>query len=263
VVAGAVQDGNVVPGQTLTAVQQHRLVGLDREPVVRLLAGDEALGGVAVGGQRIGGDHGAGQLQSPSNGWNPGTSPGAPLTWRWRGRRGWCGPSRRADGPAGRRVGRPQGLAVDRDRPPPLRGATVTVGQPRAEHGGQRGGSTRAWVRRMVASAGTTHRSGRHAERRARPVPAGGVSGPRGDRGYRSGAGQDRSGGHGKDRDQRVRRPQARLGSWIVARSAGRPEVSAGHGASAWASWARAAGIEHDGSAGTGVHRDHEAVRTA
>jgi hypothetical protein len=144
VVAGAVQDGNVVPGQTLTAVQQHRLVGLDREPVVRLLAGDEALGGVAVGGQRIGGDHGAGQLQSPSNGWNPGTSPGAPLTWRWRGRRGWCGPSRRADGPAGRRVGRPQGLAVDRDRPPPLRGATVTVGQPRAEHGGQRGGSTRA-----------------------------------------------------------------------------------------------------------------------
>ena len=63
------------------------------------------------------------------------------MTWRWRGRRGWCGPSRRADGPAGRRVGRPQGLAVDRDRPLPTGRwsgmAPVPLGQPRADRSGQ------------------------------------------------------------------------------------------------------------------------------
>jgi hypothetical protein len=53
----------VVPGQGGAAVQQRGLVGLDGEQVVGLLAGAQELGGVAVGVQRIGGDHGAGQLQ--------------------------------------------------------------------------------------------------------------------------------------------------------------------------------------------------------
>jgi hypothetical protein len=201
--------------------------------------------------------------RSPSNGWNPGTSTGAPLTRRWArtarvvwsiaASRWTSRPSRRA--PAG---------SCRRPRPPAAAAGCDRHGrQPRAEHGGQRGGSTRAWVRRMVASAGTTHRSGRHAERRARPVPAGGVSGPLGDRGYRSGAGQDRSGGHGKDRDQRV--PAAAGPPGVVDRGeVGEQTRGVGcRSASAWASWARAAGIEDDGSAGTGVHRDHEAVRTA
>ena len=56
-VAGAVQDGNVVPGQPGATAQQQRLVGLDREQLVRLLAADEELGGVTVGLQCVGGDH--------------------------------------------------------------------------------------------------------------------------------------------------------------------------------------------------------------
>ena len=46
-VAGAVQHGNVVPGQADAAVQQGGLVGLDREQVVSVLAGElQDLGGV-------------------------------------------------------------------------------------------------------------------------------------------------------------------------------------------------------------------------
>jgi hypothetical protein len=48
-VAGAVQDGDAVPAKALAAVQQRGLVGLDREQVVRLLAGHQVLGGVGVG----------------------------------------------------------------------------------------------------------------------------------------------------------------------------------------------------------------------
>jgi hypothetical protein len=54
-VAGAVQLGRVVPGQLGAAVQQHRLVGLDGEQVVSLLAGDQELGSVGVGVQRSSG----------------------------------------------------------------------------------------------------------------------------------------------------------------------------------------------------------------
>jgi hypothetical protein len=52
-----------VPGQAGAAVQERGLVGLDGEQVVSLLAGDEELGGACVGVQRIGGDHGAGQVK--------------------------------------------------------------------------------------------------------------------------------------------------------------------------------------------------------
>jgi hypothetical protein len=53
----------VVPGQAGAAVQERGLVGLDGEQVVGLLAGDQELGGVGVGVQRIGGDHRPGQVQ--------------------------------------------------------------------------------------------------------------------------------------------------------------------------------------------------------
>jgi hypothetical protein len=59
-VAGAVQDGDVVPGQVGAAVQQGGLVGLDGEQVVRLLDADQELGGLGVGVQRVGGDDRAG-----------------------------------------------------------------------------------------------------------------------------------------------------------------------------------------------------------
>jgi hypothetical protein len=112
----------------------------------------------------------------------------------------------------------PQRLAVDRDRPSPL-AWVVAVGEPRADHRGQR--------RRVHATQGPADGGlGRHhppvggvttsAERGTHRLR--GVRSPLGDRGHRSGAGQDRGGGHGKDRHQRCRRPQARLGSWIVAR---------------------------------------------
>jgi len=73
-VAGAVGHGHVVPGHGRAAVQQHGLVGLDREQVVRLLAGDQELGGIVMGLQRVGGDHHAGQVWDASSGPNAGTS---------------------------------------------------------------------------------------------------------------------------------------------------------------------------------------------
>jgi hypothetical protein len=45
-VAGAVQYGDVVPRQVGAAVQERGLAGLDDKQVVRLLAGDQELGGV-------------------------------------------------------------------------------------------------------------------------------------------------------------------------------------------------------------------------
>jgi hypothetical protein len=53
-VAGAVGDGHVLPGDGGAAVRQRGLVGLDREQVVRLLAGHQELSGVGVGVQRVG-----------------------------------------------------------------------------------------------------------------------------------------------------------------------------------------------------------------
>jgi hypothetical protein len=53
----------MVPRQVGAAIQERGLVGLDGEQVVGLLAGDQELGGVGVGVQRVGGDDSAGQVQ--------------------------------------------------------------------------------------------------------------------------------------------------------------------------------------------------------
>jgi len=82
-VAGAVPDGDVVPGQGGAAVQQRGLVGLDHEQVVGLLAGDQELGTSGVGVQRIGGDHHPVKVQAAKQWLEAGDSPGAPSTWRW------------------------------------------------------------------------------------------------------------------------------------------------------------------------------------
>jgi hypothetical protein len=99
--------------------------------------------------------------------------------------------------------GTAQRLAVDRDRPAPL--LAGLVGKPCADHGGQR--------RRVHAGQGPADGGlGRYhppvggvaagAERGTHRL--GGIGGPLGDGGDRPGAGQDRGGGHGQDRDQRV-----------------------------------------------------------
>jgi hypothetical protein len=62
-VVGAVQHGNVVPGQAGAAGQERGLVSLDGEQVVGLLAGHEELGRVGVGVQRVGGHDHAGKVQ--------------------------------------------------------------------------------------------------------------------------------------------------------------------------------------------------------
>jgi hypothetical protein len=60
---GVVQLGDAVPGQALVAVQQGGLVGLHHEQVVGVLAGDQELGGLGVGLQRVGGDHHVGEVE--------------------------------------------------------------------------------------------------------------------------------------------------------------------------------------------------------
>jgi hypothetical protein len=110
------------------------------------------------------------------------------------------------DLPAVVAFGARQRLAVDGDRPPSmLLGGTVTVGEPRADHGRQR---RRVHAGKRPADGGL----GRHhppvggvttsAERGTHRL--GGIRGPLGDRGHRPGAGQDRGGGQGQDRHQRV-----------------------------------------------------------
>jgi hypothetical protein len=52
-VAGGIRYRDQVPGQALAAGQQGGLVGLNREQVVGLLVGDQELGGVGVGVERV------------------------------------------------------------------------------------------------------------------------------------------------------------------------------------------------------------------
>jgi hypothetical protein len=83
-----------------------------------------------------------------------------------------------------------------------LLAGTVPVSEPRADHGGQqvrvhaRGPADRGLGRHHppVGSITASAERGTHRLR--------GVRGPLSDRGHRPGAGQDRGGGHGKDRDQ-------------------------------------------------------------
>jgi hypothetical protein len=52
-VAGAVGDRDTLPGQALHAGQQEGLVGLDTQQVVGVLVGEQELGGVGVGVERV------------------------------------------------------------------------------------------------------------------------------------------------------------------------------------------------------------------
>jgi hypothetical protein len=147
--------------------------------------------------------------------------------------------------------------------PSTLLAGTVPVSEPRADHGGQR--------RRVHAREGPADRGlGRHhppvggittnAERGTHRLR--GVRSPLSDRDHRPGAGQDRSGGHGKDRNQRM--AAATAPSRVVDRGEVGEQLRR-------FSWSQQVGVGELGqggwgrgcwSVGTGVHRDHEAVVT-
>jgi hypothetical protein len=224
-VAGAVQHGNVAPGQPLTAAQQRGLVGLDGEQVVGLLAGHQELGGARVGVQRVGGDHHAGKVQAGQQPLEAGDLARGAVD-RALGQHRTGGVVHRGQQvnlPAIVAFGAAQGLAVDRHRPPPMplgwMAWVVAVGEPGSEHRRQRG-----WVHagKRPADGGL----GRH------DPPAGAVA---------AGAERSRTGWGVSVAHSAIavtdwapattaaaamarivasgwRRPLARLGSWMVAR---------------------------------------------
>jgi hypothetical protein len=219
-VAGAVSDGDAIPGQTGAAVQQRGLVGLDGEQVVGLLAVHEELGGLRVGLQRVGGDHGAGEVEAVKQRGEGGdlTRRAGHLALGQHRAGGVVHGGQQMDLPAAWGASATQGLAVDRDRPSPLVGALpVAVGQPCADRGGQglgvklgKGAADRGFAGdRPHPVAGARIAAG--SERGTYGL--GCVGGPLGDRGDRPGARQDRSSGQHQDGDQRVTAPGA--GPWV------------------------------------------------
>jgi hypothetical protein len=195
-VAGPVQDGDVVPGQAGAAVQERGLVGLDTEQVVGLLAGDQEGGGVGVGVQRVGGDHGAGQLQVGQQRLKTGdlTRGAVDVALGEDGAGGVVHRGEQVDLPAVVAFGAPQRLAVDRDRRSSMLLAAspraVTVGQPCTDHRRQR-----RWIHAGKGPADSGlggHRQvvgGVTASAERRPHRLGGIGGPLGDRGHRPGTG--------------------------------------------------------------------------
>jgi hypothetical protein len=192
---------------------------------VGLLAADQELGGVGVGVQRIRDDHGAGQVQigqhrDQARDFARGAVDLALGEHRTVGvvHRG-----QQVELPAVVAFGAPQRPAVDRDRPPSMlltrSPGAVTVGQPRADHRCQR-----RWVH---AGKGPTDGGlvGHHpavrgltasAERRTHRL--GSIGGPLGGRGHRPGTVNTAAAAMARIATGGWRRPQARLGSWMVAR---------------------------------------------
>jgi hypothetical protein len=82
-VAGAVQHGHLMPGQTSTAVQERGLVGLHGEQVVRLLDRNQELRGLSVPLECVGGDHCPGQVEVAKQRLEARHLAGAPSTSRW------------------------------------------------------------------------------------------------------------------------------------------------------------------------------------
>src|SRR6266516_1223155 len=161
-----------MPGQVGAARQQGGLVGLDDKQVVRVLVGDQELGGQGVGVQGVRRDDSVGKVEVLEQRDEGADLAGAPSTWRWAStaRVVWSiAASRWTWRPAGgqrapRKVlpstattrcrcrGPGAGPGGSRSRSPSASQAPITVASAT--------GSTRASVRRMVASAGTAHRSG-------------------------------------------------------------------------------------------------------
>jgi hypothetical protein len=138
---------------------------------VGLLAGHQELGGVGVGGQRVGGHDHAGKVQPVQQGLKGGhlTRGTVDLALGQHRAGGVVHRGEQVDLAAVVAVGASQRLAVDRDRPPSMLLAASPRRSRSASHApitaASAVGSTRPRVRRMVASVGTTQRSG--ASRRA------------------------------------------------------------------------------------------------
>ena len=118
-VAGVVGDGDLAPGQRLELLVQRGLVGLDDQQVGGVLVGDQPVGVLTLGVERVGGDDGVGQVQPLQQRPEPGDLVGGVLD---------VGLGQdRAAGVVHRRqqvhlrpavvAAAAQGLAVDRDRP--------------------------------------------------------------------------------------------------------------------------------------------------
>jgi hypothetical protein len=219
-VAGAVQHGHTVPGQSGAAGTQAGLVAFDGQQVVGVLAGHEELGVVALGVQRVGGHHRPGQVEcgqqrSEAGDLAGGAGHGA-LGQHDAGGVVHAGELVEA---AAVLAGAAQGLAVDRDRPPtvPLVGVGA-AGQPGAEHGCERFGIDAG---QDPADRGLLRWTATPGERVAAGPECcqdrlGQVSSPFADRGQRPGAGQHRGRRDGEDAGQRV--SAATAGAWVGQR---------------------------------------------
>jgi hypothetical protein len=218
-----------VPGQALAAGQQGGLVGLDREQVVGLLAGDQELGGVRMGVECVRRDHRAGEVEPVQQRLERGDLLGRAADLALGEHRATCvvhtGQQVHGAAVTVGWVGAAQRLAVDRHRPLlwplPLVGSSavaavmaLAVGQPGADGASQCVGVQAG----QGAADGGLGRDGEllgggTAGAQRSPHWLGRIGGPFGDRGDRPGAGQHRGGGHGQDGDQPV--AAATAGSWI------------------------------------------------
>jgi hypothetical protein len=141
----------------------------------------------------------------------------------------------------------------------------IAVGQPRADHTGQRVG---VQARKRPADGGRGRdgqaAGGLLAGAEHNPDLLGRISGPFGDRGDRPRPCQHRRGGQSQDGDQPV---AAATGSSWVGDAGQIGQQVWGFGVvelagAVWVSWVSAAGIGDDGVAGTGVRPGHKALRT-
>ena len=215
-VAGAVQHRDAMPGQALAARQQRGLVGLDTEQVVGVLVADQELGGLRVGLEGVGRDHGPGEVEIGQQ-WSEGRDLFGCATdlalgqhprvvWSMQASR--CAGRPSAPTPRAPRRVLPS-IATARRRLAAGLGHSRSRSASHAPTAAARASaSRRARVRRMVASAGTAKWPG--ASRRA-PSAArtgwGASAAPFGDRGDRPRAGQHRGGGHPQGGDQRMAAP--------------------------------------------------------
>jgi hypothetical protein len=191
-------------------------LALTTSQVVRLLPGDQELGGLGVGLQRVGGDHHPGKVQGRQQRGEGGHLLGCAADLALGQHRAALVVHRRQQvhraATCACWMGAAQRLAVDGDRPPASCGSAtvpiqvaVPVGQPGADRAGYR-----VWVqaRKRAADGGlgrnTPVAGSLLAGAERDPDRLGRVGGPLGDRGDRPSPGQDRGGRQAQDGDQRV-----------------------------------------------------------
>jgi hypothetical protein len=217
-VVGLVHHGDVAPRQGGQLVMQRGLVGLDDQQVGGLLAGDQPVGVLALGMERVGADDPPGEVQTVQQRPEPGDLVGRVVH---------VGLAQDRTGGVvhrGQQVHRrpavitaaAQGLAVDRDRPPPRQGWWwLLVGQPSADDLVQRVGVDAGQHAAHGGLGGWPPRAGQRVA--ARPERSqdrpGRISSPLADRGQGPGAGQHRGDRDGQHRAERV--PPAAAVAWV------------------------------------------------